>query len=64
MAGLDPAIHENTELCNQVNDLLGKLEMARKWRWHRVDGRVKPGHDTDVPRIAELRRSVDPHLTL
>jgi hypothetical protein len=27
MAGLDPAIHENTESCNQVND------SWVNWRW-------------------------------
>jgi hypothetical protein len=49
MAGLDPAIHENTESCNQVNDLLGKLEMARKWRWRRLDGRSSPAMTQTFP---------------
>jgi hypothetical protein len=30
MAGLDPAIHENTESCNQAMIMLLKFEMARK----------------------------------
>jgi hypothetical protein len=57
MAGLDPAIHENTESCNQANDLLAKPDMARNgagaaWMAGALappGWRVKPGHDAQVP---------------
>ncbi len=44
LAGLDPAIHENTEFYNQANDLLAKVETALERRQWPVQAR----HDREV----------------
>jgi hypothetical protein len=40
MAGVDPAMYENPELCNQAKDLLAKLEIALER--HGWPGQARP----------------------
>jgi hypothetical protein len=55
MAGLDPAIHENTESGNRAVSKTGGRSQAPA----RVDGRDKPAHDAEVSGISESLGSAE-----